>query len=71
MHTTSLLQIVARLRDGFRSHVTLDYEYRMKQLRNLKRLLEENEVRILEALKLDLNKVSDWFAASLVKLVME
>ncbi len=51
-------QIVARLRDGFRSHVTLDYEYRMKQLRNLKKLLNENEANIMKALDTDLNKVA-------------
>ena len=52
-----LSQIVARVREGFRSHKTLDYEYRMKQLRSFKRMLVENEERILGALKIDLNKV--------------
>ena len=50
-------QIVERVRAGFRSHKTLDYDYRITQLRNLKKLLEENEQEIHAALKADLNKV--------------
>ena len=48
---------MARLRAGFRSHKTLDLSYRKTQLRNLKRLLEENEKQILEAMWKDLRKV--------------
>ena len=48
---------MARLRAGFRSHKTLELSYRKTQLRNLKRLLEENEKQILEALWNDLRKV--------------
>ena len=46
-----------RVRAGFRSHKTLDYDYRVTQLRNLKKLLEENEQQIMAALKADLSKV--------------
>ena len=48
---------MARLRAGFRSHKTLELSYRKTQLRNLKRLLEENEKQIVEALWKDLRKV--------------
>ena len=48
---------MTRVREGFRSHKTLSYDYRMQQLHNLQRLLVENEQRILGALKTDLNKV--------------
>ena len=48
---------MARLRAGFRSRKTLELSFRRNQLRNLKRLLEENEKQILEALWKDLRKV--------------
>ena len=48
---------MARLRAGFRSHRTLELSYRRTQLRNLKKLLEDNEKQIMEALWKDLRKV--------------
>ena len=57
IHHLCLWQIVARLRAGFCSHKTLPKEYRVQQLRNLRRLVEENEVKIKQALWHDLHKV--------------
>ncbi len=51
-------QIVARTRAGFRSLKTLPKEYREHQLRQLKKLLVDNEKKIQEALWHDLGKVS-------------
>jgi len=50
-------QIGARLRAGFCSHKTLPKGYRVQQLKNLRRLLEENADRIKQALWHDLRKV--------------
>src|SRR4051812_3605372 len=35
---------------------TVDYEFRKKQLENLKQMLKDNETKIYLALKMDLNK---------------
>ena len=55
------VQVVQRLRDGFHSHRALDRTrdrcYRLQQLRNLKKMLLENEKKIKEALYQDLQKV--------------
>ena len=49
--------MVAKLRKGFRSDKTRDKDYRIKQLRNLFRMLEEQEDKILKAVYNDLKKV--------------
>ena len=50
-------QVVARVRDGFRSFKTLDVSFRKTQLENLMRMVKENEQKILDVLYKDLNKV--------------
>ncbi|KAJ1530499.1 hypothetical protein ONE63_005397 [Megalurothrips usitatus] len=48
--------IVQRARDAFSTGRTLSYEFRMKQLKNLLRLFEENELDLIAALEADLRK---------------
>ena len=50
----SMASILNRLRAGFASHRTLNYGYRVVQLRTFKRALQENNPRIHEALVRDL-----------------
>ena len=50
--------MVAKLRKGFKSGKTRDKSYRIQQLKNLFRMLEEKEDEILEAGYNDLRKVS-------------
>lgn len=47
---------VKKLRDTYRSGRTRDVEFRREQLRNLLRLMDENEEEILEAVGKDLHK---------------
>ena len=52
---------MSHVRRGFQSHKTLPLKYRQQQLRNLKRLIEENTDRLLQALHHDLHKVfTNW-----------
>ena len=51
------VQIVSRVRDGFRSFKTLDISFRRTQLKNLQRMIKENEGKFVKALNRDLNKV--------------
>lgn len=48
---------VKKLRDTYRTGRTKDVEFRREQLRNLLRLMDENEEEILEAVHKDLHKV--------------
>ena len=48
---------VKKLRDTYRTGKTKDVEFRREQLRNLLRLMDENEEEILEAVHKDLRKV--------------
>lgn len=48
---------MSHVRQGFQSHKTLPLKYRQQQLRNLKRLIEENTDQLLQALHHDLHKV--------------
>ena len=50
--------MVAKLRKGFKSGKTRKKSYRIQQLKNLFRMLEEKEEEILEAGYKDLRKVS-------------
>jgi len=50
-------QIVSSLRASFHSRRTLPEEYRVKQLRALWRMIEENKERFFEAVWKDLRKV--------------
>ena len=58
----SCLQIVSQVRAGYRSHIGWSAEehkcYRLHQLQQLKKMLEENEKMICDALWTDLHKVS-------------
>ncbi|MFV0255667.1 MAG: aldehyde dehydrogenase family protein [Erysipelotrichaceae bacterium] len=45
-----------RLKQQFKTNITLDVEYRIKLLKKLKEILELNEEKLLDALKCDLNK---------------
>ena len=46
-----------RVRKSFAAHKTLPIDYRIGQLKNLKKLLEENKEKILDAVYKDLHKV--------------
>jgi aldehyde dehydrogenase (NAD+) len=48
--------LVAQLRRSFESGRTRSFEWRAEQLRQLRRMFDENEGRLLEALKSDLGK---------------
>lgn len=48
---------VKKLRETYRTGRTKDVEFRREQLRNLLRLMDENEEEILEAVHKDLRKV--------------
>ena len=50
--------MVAKLRKGFKNGKTREKSYRIQQLKNLFRMLEEKEDKILEAGYNDLKKVS-------------
>lgn len=50
-------QVIERLRNAFRSNVTLSLKFRLTQLEALLSLLEDNEAQLLEALHKDLAKV--------------
>jgi len=50
-------QIVDHLRKVFRSRRTFPLEYRLEQLRNLKRMINENLPKLFEAVWIDLHKV--------------
>lgn len=49
-------EVVRTARNAFASGRTKDVEFRRKQLKNLKKLLEENEERFVEALASDVGK---------------
>jgi aldehyde dehydrogenase (NAD+) len=48
--------IVSTVRKSFASNVTLDVKWRKEQLKNLLRMISENEQELVDALKKDLNK---------------
>lgn len=52
----SIDKLVRAQRTYFRSGVTRSYDFRMKALNNLSKLIRNNEAKILHALKTDLNK---------------
>jgi len=49
-------EVVKRLRRGFESERTLAYNWRIQQLKQIVKMIEENETRILDALHKDLGK---------------
>ena len=49
---------VTKLRASYASRVTRDIKYRLRQLTNLQRMLQQHETLLIEALKRDLNKPS-------------
>lgn len=51
-------QIVKDAKQAFQTNRTKDIKFRKKQLRNLIKLVDENEDLICQALEADLNKVS-------------
>jgi aldehyde dehydrogenase (NAD+) len=53
---TQVTNVVARLRDGFESGRTRPLEWRARQLRRMKTMLEEREAEFLDALAADLGK---------------
>lgn len=53
---STVAQHVADLRETFRSGITRTYEWRIQQLRQLVRLLDENEQRFVDALRQDSGK---------------
>jgi aldehyde dehydrogenase (NAD+) len=53
---TQVTNVVARLRDGFDSGRTRPLEWRARQLRRMKTMLEEREAEFLDALAADLGK---------------
>ena len=57
MDLTFLQDEFKKLKESFRSGKTRDVEYRKDQLRELLRLMEENEDAIAEALAKDMHKV--------------
>lgn len=48
--------VISNQREYFHSGATRDIDFRIKQLKRLKKIIKKNESNILEALKLDLNK---------------
>lgn len=52
-------QAVARARKAFQTGRSKPLEYRIIQLKNLQRLFVERQKEISDAIKKDLNKVSD------------
>ena len=50
--------IITNLRQSFNSNVTKSLEWRLKQLNNVERLIDENKNELCEALKHDLNKAN-------------
>ena len=63
--------IVENQRNFYKSGITLDVEYRVKQLKKLKSIIKNNEEKIIEALKLDLNKSPFESYATEIGLVYE
>ncbi|XP_064398024.1 aldehyde dehydrogenase, dimeric NADP-preferring-like [Halichondria panicea] len=55
-HVGSVKEVVDNARQGFRSRRTFPLEYRLEQLTNLRRLVNENLVKLLNALWTDLHK---------------
>jgi len=53
-----ILQMVEKLRESFRSGKTREKSFRIKQLKNLLRMLDEKEDEITEAGYRDLRKVN-------------
>lgn len=49
-------ELINKQRDYFKKGNTLDYKYRKKKLKQLKQVIKENELELLEALKKDLGK---------------
>ncbi|KAK9885521.1 hypothetical protein WA026_011014 [Henosepilachna vigintioctopunctata] len=49
-------EIIALLRNSFESGKTRPVEYRIQQIKNLKKMIVENEEKFLQALKTDLHK---------------
>ena len=64
-------QLIRRQRTYFQSGATLPYSFRVQQLRQLKRMFQENEQQILEALAIDLGKPAFEAFASEIGLVYE
>ena len=62
--------MVAKLRKGFKSGKTCEKSYRIQQLKNLFRMLEEKEEEILEAVYKDLRKVSSKVTGCIASLCM-
>eukprot|EP01122_Echinamoeba_exundans_P003704 TRINITY_DN1377_c0_g1_i1.p1 TRINITY_DN1377_c0_g1~~TRINITY_DN1377_c0_g1_i1.p1 ORF type:complete len:519 (-),score=124.33 TRINITY_DN1377_c0_g1_i1:8-1564(-) len=51
--------VVQRLRDAFHAGVTRSYEWRLQQLKQLYKMLDENRRLIIDAVRADLGKQSD------------
>lgn len=64
-------ELIRRQRTYFRSGATLPYSFRANQLRQLKRMFQENEERMLAALAADLGKPGFEAFASEIGLVYE
>jgi aldehyde dehydrogenase (NAD+) len=56
MTQVSIVGIIQKQRDFFKTGKTKDINFRREQLKNLKQAINENENAILQALKTDLNK---------------
>ena len=56
MSTQNIAATVQNLRDKFTSGVTRSYEFRIKNLKGLRRFVVDNSQGIKDALKSDLNK---------------
>ena len=54
----SYKEVVEKLRTNFKSGITTSTQYRIEQLKRLKRLYDESENELVEALKHDLGKPS-------------
>ncbi len=52
----TIQDILAKQRHFFSTHQTLDYNFRKQQLKKLKEILLQNETRIMEAARKDLNR---------------
>lgn len=52
------MQVVESVRCGFRSKRTFSLDYRIGQLKHLKKMISDNLEKLFEAMWIDLHKVS-------------
>jgi aldehyde dehydrogenase (NAD+) len=71
MNETEFKSLVEKQKEFFRSGITLDYDFRLSTLKQLKKLIYSNESRLFEALNKDLGKPAFESYASEIGVILQ